>query len=522
MGRGFEEQIRLSTGDDKLKGVPQPHVWLITLPVFSHVKGFLQFGQLLASQGLTVTLFATGGEIRRLHAFQNGMLETWKRQGLDLRLEILSVPEFVYGDGSFQPERYGNNVQAREDAFEAILKSRLQSQSKPTCLFSDVWLPRTRVGVASEHGIPAYVYSLFSASYVSTVIYISQLESAGILKLPSSPSDGESQDEFINLPGLSLMRINGIPPDYFRGHPMYKYASRHGPSLKKSEMIVFSNCKEIERRSFRELERLLTAFAQKNCTKIPQVFAVGSTFPNKYLGDGDKAKGSGDDERHPSLKFLDCQPDSSVLFVAFGNIASFKQEQIQEIAFGLQNSQQPFLCVLNPPLKTGRSDIDDIFSVIPSECIARTTGRGMFVKWAPQMEVLAHPAIGGFLTHCGQNSTLESMYMGVPLLGWPHFSDQHINCRFLVDEAQVALEVCRGPDQFVGRKEVERAVRALLEGDDGKWARKKALEMRQLIREAVGDNGSSVKNLEALVARIRGFVDGRSAEELLMAGRQAD
>ncbi|KAG6545378.1 hypothetical protein Mapa_013227 [Marchantia paleacea] len=500
MEQAVVQQGDLCEGD--ARGTPK-HVWLMTIPLFSHVKGFLQFAELLASHGLTVTMFTTESEIRRLHASQTGTLDSWNREGLDIRLETLDFPVLVYGDGTYDPERCLNTILSAEAAFEEVLKVRVKNQSTPTCFFSDVWLPRTRE-VASQYGIPAFVYSLFSASYLAAVIYITQLESAGLFKLPSSPFDKRSQDGFISLPGLSLMRISDFPADYFKDDAMYLSASRHAASLQKSEIIVFSNCKEMESSSFRALEKLLKASAENSGSKMPQVITVGP-FLNKSFRDGFKDKDNGDKEKHPSLRLMDSQPANSVLFVAFGSIGSFTQEQIVELAIALQNSQQPFVCVLNPPLKVGGSKVDDIFSVIPSDCISETKGRGLFLTWAPQLEILAHPSVGGFLTHCGQNSVLESMYAGVPLLAWPLFSDQSINCRFLVDGAQVALEICKGTHQLVDRKEIETGVRALLQGDEGKATKKKALEMKEVIREAVGENGSSVRNSEALINLIRGF-----------------
>lgn len=143
----------------------------------------------------------------------------------------------------------------------------------------------------------------------------------------------------------------------------------------------------------------------------------------------------GELHKHPSIAFLDTQAASSVLLVMFGTLVYHTPEQIEEIARGLENSQQPFLCVLNVPnMNTGwitpGHEEDRISAVVPADCIGNARGRGLFLEgWVPQKKILAHPSTGGFVTHCGQNSILESIGMGIPLIAWPMLSDQLLNAR---------------------------------------------------------------------------------------------
>ncbi|XP_037410597.1 DIMBOA UDP-glucosyltransferase BX8-like [Triticum dicoccoides] len=136
------------------------------------------------------------------------------------------------------------------------------------------------------------------------------------------------------------------------------------------------------------------------------------------------------------LDWLDKQEEESVLFVSFGSLASMDQEELMETALGLANSRIPFLWAIRHDLLHGSEKVGltDGFEV-------ETRGRGMVVSWAPQQEVLGHQAVGGFWTHNGWNSTLESISEGVPMLCRPHFADQMINARYVQEVWKIGFEL---------------------------------------------------------------------------------
>ncbi|KAH7285949.1 hypothetical protein KP509_33G052500 [Ceratopteris richardii] len=119
--------------------------------------------------------------------------------------------------------------------------------------------------------------------------------------------------------------------------------------------------------------------------------------------------------------WLDEQPLSSVLFVSLGSLATISVQQAEEFAFGLESSNVPFVWVIREGLIQGGD--------LPAGFRDRVRGRPCLVRWAPQLKVLGHPSVGGFLTHSGWNSTLESISAGVPMLGWSLFGDQMLVCQ---------------------------------------------------------------------------------------------
>ncbi|KAF6161077.1 hypothetical protein GIB67_007718 [Kingdonia uniflora] len=152
------------------------------------------------------------------------------------------------------------------------------------------------------------------------------------------------------------------------------------------------------------------------------------------------------------LAWLDLQQLKSVLYVSFGSVAVVTAEQLLEFWYGIVNSGKPFLWVMRPDSIIGERQI-------PEELMLATKERGCMVDWSPQEEVLAHPSVGGFLTHSGWNSTLEAITAGVPMLCWPYFADQQVNSRYVDAVWKFGLDMKDTCDRLI----IEKMVRDLME-----------------------------------------------------------
>jgi hypothetical protein len=228
---------------------------------------------------------------------------------------------------------------------------------------------------------------------------------------------------------------------------------------------------------------------------LPRVYTVG---PLLLLADqikDERLKSIGSNlwkEPPGSVEWLNSKETNSVVFVNFGSITVMTPQQLIEFAWGLANSEKPFLWIIRPDLVIGDS------AVLPSEFITKTEDRGMLASWCPQEEVLKHPSIGGFLTHSGWNSTLETVSGGVPIISWPFFAEQQTNCRYSCIEWGIGMEI----DNDVKRDDVEKLVRELMEGDKGKEMKRKLMEWKTMAEEAVKPGGSSYLNLDKLIADV--------------------
>jgi len=228
---------------------------------------------------------------------------------------------------------------------------------------------------------------------------------------------------------------------------------------------------------------------------FPRVYSIGplQLLLNRSPNDSLKSiEYSVWEEETECLHWLDTKAPNSVMYVNFGSIAAMTQPQLIEFGWGLANSKHPFLWIIRPDLVVGES------AILPPEFMVETKDRGLIAGWCPQEEVLNHPSIGGFLTHCGWNSIAESVCAGVPMLCWPFFADQQMNCRYTCNQWGIGMEINNGAD----REEVGKLVRELMEGDMGKKMKKKVLEWKDLAEEATGPNGSSSINLNNLVNEV--------------------
>ena len=230
-------------------------------------------------------------------------------------------------------------------------------------------------------------------------------------------------------------------------------------------------------------------------TMFPHVYAIGplEQLLNHLSNDHLESIGYGLwKEETECLNWLNSKAPNSVIYVSFGSIAVMTSSQLVEIGWGLANSKHPFLWIIRPDLVEGGS------TILSPEFQEEIKERGLITSWCPQEEVLNHPSIGGFLTHSGWNSTIESVCAGVPMLCLPFFSDQQTNCKYTCNEWAIGMEI----DFDVKREEVEKMVRELLEGDKGKKMKKKAMEWKKLAEEATCPLGSSSINLKNLVSEV--------------------
>lgn len=175
--------------------------------------------------------------------------------------------------------------------------------------------------------------------------------------------------------------------------------------------------------------------------KVP-IFAIGTSYSNFPASSSSLFT-----QDETFIPWLDKQEDKSVVYVSFGSLATMTGPELIEIACGLRNSGQPFLLVVRVGLVKGTEWIE----VIPEELKATFNEKGKIVKWAPQREVLKHRAIGGFLTHNGWNSVVESVCEGVPMICLPFIWDQFLNARLVCDIWRVGLHL----EHRIERNEIE-------------------------------------------------------------------
>ena len=267
------------------------------------------------------------------------------------------------------------------------------------------------------------------------------------------------------------------PDDY-----IVKFVLQETERAKKALAIILNTFEELEEDVINALSAIL-----------PPIYAIGplQLLQKEVKDERLSVVGSNLWKEEPEcLEWLDSKDPNSVVYVNFGSITVMTADQLVEFAWGLANSKQTFLWIIRPDLVSGDS------AILPPEFLEETKDRGLLASWCPQEQVLSHPAIGGFLTHSGWNSTLESICSGVPMICWPFFAEQQTNCWFCCTKWGNGLEI----DNNVKREEVESLVTELMVREKGKDMKKKALEWKNKAEEAAkSSGGSSYSNLDKVV-----------------------
>ena len=188
------------------------------------------------------------------------------------------------------------------------------------------------------------------------------------------------------------------------------------------------------------------------------------------------------------IKWLDDKPKGSVVYVSFGSMAGLSQEQTEELAWGLKDGGSYFILVIR----------DSEQGKLPKEFLD-TSEKGLIVTWCPQLEVLTHEALGCFLTHCGWNSTLEALCLGVPVIAMPLWTDQITNAKLIKDVWKIGVKAVADEKDIVRRETISHCIKEILETETGNEIKKNSIKWKNLAKSSIDEGGNSDKNTAEFV-----------------------
>lgn len=229
---------------------------------------------------------------------------------------------------------------------------------------------------------------------------------------------------------------------------------------------------------------------------------IGPMVPSAYLdGRIEDDRGYGASLWKPlgdeCMEWLEEKPCQSVAYVSFGSMVSLSAEQMEEMAWGLKDSDVNFIWVVRG------SELDKL----PNGFIESTREKGLMVTWCNQLEMLAHRAIGCFVTHCGWNSTLEGLSLGVPMVGVPKWADQLTDAKFIEGVWRVGVRAKEDEKGIVRREELIACLKQVIVKSGGSSVemimRRNAREWRGLAKEAMSEGGSSDKSIAQFVEHLK-------------------
>ncbi|EPS69486.1 glycosyltransferase [Genlisea aurea] len=444
----------------------EAHCLIFPFPIQGHINPMLQFAKRLVHKGLRVTLILT-----------RYLAKTSPFHSPTIAVETIS-------NGLDDGEPHGFPVSSylsllKEHGMASLREAlhRLIRCGRPaTCIVYDpfiTWVPE----LAGEYGIKTAAFFTQSCA----VDYIYHRLYSGDLKI------GEEEEKAIELPGLPPL----LPADL----PSFVTLPESYPSLRDMVTDQFKHIENVDWvfcNTLYELEKEVIDFMAEHAP----VKAIGPTIPSMYLDrkladDTDYGLSVFRPEARLCMDWLNRQEPGSVIYVSFGSLAKLSEAQTAELAHGLKRSKRPFLWVVRAA-EQGK---------LP-EGFAAEEVPGLVISWCPQLDVLAHDAVACFVTHCGWNSTLEALCLGVPMVGMPQWTDQTTNSKFVADVWGTGVRAV-GDGGIVGRESIEKCIREVMEGEKGEEIRKNVSKWKELAVAAVSEGGSSDRNIDDFVSTLR-------------------
>ncbi|PON94065.1 UDP-glucuronosyl/UDP-glucosyltransferase [Trema orientale] len=472
---------------------PKPHAVCVPFPAQGHINPMLQVSKLLHQRGFHITFVNTEfSHGRLLKSLSHNSL-----QGLpSFRFETIpdGLPPSDAGADATQVALSLCDSTAKNCLvpFRHLVQKLNGAVFPPvTCIVSDVIMSFT-LDVSEELGIPNVFFWTASACSFMGCLHCRPLLEKGIIPLKDESylSNGYLDMDLDWIPGLRGIRLRNMPSIIRTTDPedvILHFAIRQVERAKRGSAIIVNTFDELECEVLEALSSIL-----------PPIYTIGPL--GRLVADQvqDNAlnliQSNLWKEETECLEWLSSKEPNSVVYVNFGSVAVMTAQQLTEFAWGIANSGQTFMWVVRPDIVAGDSEV-----TLPKEFLAETKERGLLVMWCPQEKVLSHPSIGGFLTHNGWNSTLESISHGVPMICWPVGGDQQTNCWFCCDKRGIGMEI----DKNAKRGEIELLVRELLEGEKGQVMKKKAMEWEKLAQDAtISLTGSSCLNLDEMINRV--------------------
>ncbi|KAK1364250.1 Glycosyltransferase [Heracleum sosnowskyi] len=456
-----------------------------------HMIPILDMAKLFASRGVHSTIITTP---LNAPSFAEGVQRS-NDLGFQMRVKILEFPKV-----SGLPENCENAHQIPSPAMLPVffaatrmLKDQLEQllqEHRPNCLVADMFFPWA-TDSAAKFDIPTLVFhgSSFFASCAGEQMRLHR---------PFKNLINDSDEFFVpNLPHKVKLCASQIPPHQrTEAETVFtKMLNEAKESELRSYGVIVNSFYELEPDYADHYRNVLN----RRAWHIGPLSLCNRSFEEK--AQRGKQAAINEDE---CFKWLNSKHSNSVLYVCFGSVSKFPSKQLHEIALGLEASEQQFIWVV----RKGTNDLE-MEDWMPEGFEERMKGKGLIIRgWAPQMLILDHEAIGGFVTHCGWNSTLEGITAGVPMVTWPSFAEQFYNEKLITDVLRIGVAV--GAKEWVigtgggniKRDAVETAVRSIITGEEAEERRNRCKGLKEMARKAVEEGGSSYSDLNALIQEL--------------------
>ncbi|GAA0138626.1 hypothetical protein Leryth_007578 [Lithospermum erythrorhizon] len=470
----------------------KPHAIMIPYPYQGHITPFVYLAMKLASNGFTITFInthsvhyhITNAQAKAVVDQENGSADIFAKArelGLDIRYATVNDGFPLKFDRSLNHDQFMEGVLHVLSSHVDDLVENLVEKSDPpiTCLIADTFFVWGSM-VARKYNL-VHVSFWTEPALVLTLYYHLDL-----LRKNGHFGSNDNRKDIINyIPG-----VDGIEPRDLMSYlqatdiwsPVHRIIYKAFEDVKKADMIICNTVQELELQT-------LSALNEKQPT-----YAIGPIVP---AGFNKREVPTSLWSESDCTQWLNKKPHGSVLYVSFGSYAHLDKNDLLEIAYGLMLSGVNFLWVLRPDIVSS-----DVTNFLPQDFLDGVKDRGLIVNWCCQIAVVSHQAIGGFLSHCGWNSTLESIWCGVPLICFPLLTDQFSNRKLVVNDWKIGINLC--DESSITRQEVCEKLKYLMM--NGENLSKLSSSMKMVSRKmanALEKDGSSENNFRQFIEDVK-------------------
>ncbi|XP_006342640.1 UDP-glucose flavonoid 3-O-glucosyltransferase 7-like [Solanum tuberosum] len=478
---------------------------VVFIPYFtpSHMIPLVDIARLFASHGVKVSIITTTYNALLFESSIDHATELGHKifvYKLKFPSAEVGIPEGIENFSAATSQEMAISVFMGIPLLQKPMES-LIFELRPHCIVSDMFFPWT-VDVAEQLKIPRLMF------YPTNVMYHCVEH---CLKLYAPHEKVSSDSESFLIPGLPdqiEMKRSQLPENIITKSegPYWELMRRIKESEPRSYAMIHDTIYDLEP-SYAKLYQEI---------KGKKPWLIGPLFHFSKREEADNSRNTQHQERHSCLSWLDSQEPNSVVYICFGSMGRFSDAQLTEIALALEASNSSFLWVV-------RKGDEPQESWMPTSFKEKmlTNSKVLIVRgWVPQLKILNHPATGVFMTHCGWNSTLESLTAGVPMLTWPLFAEQFYNEKLvevLGCGVRIGAEVWHSTfdikDTIVNKEKIEVSLKTLMNtSGESEMIKSRAKDVEAMINRAVEKGGSSYNHLTALIEELRCHVFGTSKE----------
>ncbi|XP_015898468.3 UDP-glycosyltransferase 86A1 [Ziziphus jujuba] len=471
---------------------PKPHAIMFPLCFQGHIIPTVHLALKLASKGFTITFINTESTHHQIIKSrpqdddndEQDIFAGARKSGLDIRYKtmtdgfplsfnrILNLGQFCVGLLHVFPVHV-----------DEIVGNIVGDDPSVSCLIADTFYPWPST-IAKK-------YNLVHISFwTEPVLVFTLYYHVDLLVINGHFASHDNREDTIDyIPGVQAIEPKDLI-SYLQQTDVstatYELIFKAFESVKKADYILCNTVEELE-------PHAISGIREKQ-----PIYAIGPLF--SIIGQNGSIVATSLRSQSDCKQWLDTKPHGSVLYISFGSLAPLNELDVEEIAQGLLLSKVSFVWVLRPDSVSYSESY-----VLPVGFEDEIKDRGLIVPWCNQIEVISHPAVGGFLTHCGWNSILESIWYGVPMLCFPIFTDQPTNRKIVVDDWKVGLNLC--DKKPLTRLEVGEKINRLMSGKSAEELREEMKKVKEIVENAADKDGLSEKAICEFICQVKAKID---------------